>query len=225
MHHLGIKERQLYLLNVLRKRMDYPDLKRAVRDQSLMYGATVVLIEDKASGTQLIQELIFDGVHAVTRYKPEGDKLMRLNAQTAAIENGFVHLPRQAPWLEEFLHEITTFPKGKYNDQVDSTSQALAWIKQGSSAEAWIQFARQQWEDSLIEGQIARGIAPESARRRSTVQHDADDLIKIYQRGLESASMMFRPICAGCDKTITDNTRVTDGVDCWHVGCQGRVRR
>jgi hypothetical protein len=54
----------------------------------------VVLIEDKASGTQLIQELVELGLHAVTRYQPQADKIMRMHAQTAMIENGFVHLPR-----------------------------------------------------------------------------------------------------------------------------------
>jgi terminase large subunit-like protein len=62
--------------------------------------------------------------------KPEADKIMRFNAQTATIENGFVYLPRQASWLAEYIHEITTFPSAKYDDQADSTSQALAWINQ-----------------------------------------------------------------------------------------------
>jgi len=88
-----------------------------------------VLIEDKASGTQLIQELIADGFHRVKRYKPECDKIMRLHAQTATIENGFVHLPEAAPWLAEYLHEMTVFPKGKHDDQVDSTAQFLDWFK------------------------------------------------------------------------------------------------
>jgi predicted phage terminase large subunit-like protein len=97
----GIKEKNLYLLGVLRKRLDYPDLKRAVREQQSLFNAGVILIEDKASGTQLIQELIVDGCHAVTRYKPECDKIMRLHAQTAAIENGFVYVPQTAPWLAD----------------------------------------------------------------------------------------------------------------------------
>jgi len=54
-----------------------------VRGQQSLYNANVVLIEDKASGTQLIQELIVDGCHGVTRYQPECDKIMRLHAQTA----------------------------------------------------------------------------------------------------------------------------------------------
>jgi phage terminase large subunit-like protein len=66
-----------------------------VREQQHRHGATVVLIEDKASGTQLIQELIADGCHAVTRYQPTIDKTMRLHAQTAMIENGFVCIPER----------------------------------------------------------------------------------------------------------------------------------
>ena len=50
---------------------------------------------------------------------------MRLLAQTATMENGFVYLPQQASWLAEYIHEITTFPSAKYDDQADSTSQAL----------------------------------------------------------------------------------------------------
>jgi predicted phage terminase large subunit-like protein len=126
----GIKDRHLYLLHVLRKRMEYPELKRAVREQWQLHRATVVLIEDRASGTQLIQELVNEGLHAVTGYTPEGDKTMRMHAQTATIENSFVHLPREASWLADYLHEVTTFPYSKHDDQADSTSQALAWFNQ-----------------------------------------------------------------------------------------------
>jgi predicted phage terminase large subunit-like protein len=114
----GIKGKDLYLLHVLRKRMEYPELKRAVCEQCEAFGASVVLIEDKASGTQLIQELIDYGLHAVTRYQPQSDKVMRMHAQTAMIENGFVHLPKEAAWLPEYLHELTAFPKGQHDDQV-----------------------------------------------------------------------------------------------------------
>ena len=125
----GVRGKDLFLLGVFRRRLEYPALKRAVREQQSLFDATVVLIEDKASGTQLIQELIADGCHAVTRYQPTTDKIMRLHAQTAMIENGFVHIPETAPWLAEYLHEMTVFPKGKHDDQVDSTAQFLDWFK------------------------------------------------------------------------------------------------
>ena len=88
-----------------------------------------MLIEDKASGTQLIQELIAEGLHAVSRYRPESDKIMRLHAQTATIENGFVHVPERAPWLAPYLAALTAFPNAKHDDQVDSTAQMLDWFK------------------------------------------------------------------------------------------------
>ena len=127
----GVQGKKTYLLHVLRKRMEYPDLKRAVRAQFDLYRPDAVLVEDKNSGTQLIQELKYEGVPGVTGIKPEGEKIMRMHAQTATIENGMVYLPKEAPWLMDYLTEVTSFPMAKYDDQVDSTSQALAWIKCG----------------------------------------------------------------------------------------------
>ena len=142
----GIKEKHLYLLGVLRKRLEYPTLKRAVREQQSLFDASVVLIEDKASGTQLIQELIADGCYAATSYKPECDKIMRLHAQTALIENGFVHIPETAPWLAEYLHELTVFPKGKHDDQVDSTAQFFDWFKKPIPYQGLLEFYRREAE-------------------------------------------------------------------------------
>ena len=142
----GIKGKNLYLLRVLRKRLEYPALKRAVREQQCLYDANVVLIEDKASGTQLIQELIADGFHRVTRYKPDCDKIMRLHAQTGLIENGFVYIPQAAPWLAEYLHEMTVFPKGKHDDQVDSTAQFLDWFKKPFAGQGIFEYYRLEFE-------------------------------------------------------------------------------
>jgi predicted phage terminase large subunit-like protein len=149
----GIKGKDLYLINVLRRRMEYPELKRAVREQRDAFAASVVLIEDKASGTQLIQELIAEGLHAVTRYQPQADKIMRMHAQTAMIENGFVHLPKEAPWLAEYLHELTGFPRGRHDDQVDSTAQMLDWFKRGGQEP-------QDWMWQMYKEAQARGPQP-----------------------------------------------------------------
>jgi len=59
-----------------------------------------------------------------------------MRAQTAMIENGFVDLPKEAAWLPEYLHELTAFPKGKHDDQVDSTAQMLDWLKRAGGAPA-----------------------------------------------------------------------------------------
>jgi predicted phage terminase large subunit-like protein len=125
----GMQANHLYLIHVLRKRLEYPDLRRVVKQQAEEYRVQSILIEDRASGTQLIQDLIADGVHGVTRYEPQLEKVMRMYSVTSTIENGFVHIPAQAYWLSEYLHELAVFPNGKYDDQVDSTSQALDWFK------------------------------------------------------------------------------------------------
>jgi len=142
----GVKGKHLFLIGLFRRRLEYPELKRAVRDQQNLFGANEVLIEDKASGTQLIQELIAEGCHGVTRYQPTCDKIMRMHAQTAMIENGFVHIPETAPWLAEYLHEMTVFPRGKYDDQVDSTAQFLDWFKRPFPGQNIFEIYRQAWQ-------------------------------------------------------------------------------
>jgi predicted phage terminase large subunit-like protein len=123
----GIQGSNRYLLDVTRAKMDFPTLKRAVVEQIQKHRPQLVLIEDKASGTQLIQELRSQGHSIVKEVKPQGDKFMRARAQTASFEGGFVKLPRQAIWLDAYVQELLTFPRGRYDDQVDSTVQALAW--------------------------------------------------------------------------------------------------
>jgi predicted phage terminase large subunit-like protein len=143
----GIRGKKLYLFGLLRQRLEYPALKRAVREQQNLFNATEVLIEDKASGTQLIQELIADGCYGVTRYQPTTDKIMRLNAQTAMIDNGFVYIPESAPWLAEYLHEMTVFPNGKHDDQVDSTAQFLDWFKRPYPGQGIFEYYRKMAEE------------------------------------------------------------------------------
>jgi predicted phage terminase large subunit-like protein len=140
----GLKEKRLYLLDVYRRRLEFPDLKRAIVRLAAKYQVQNILIEDKASGTQLIQDLNREGISGVTRYEPKMDKIMRLHSVTSTIENGFVYLPEQAEWLGEYLHELTTFPNGKYDDQTDSTSQALDWIKSGFKCLGLLDYFRQE---------------------------------------------------------------------------------
>jgi predicted phage terminase large subunit-like protein len=121
------------------KRLNYPDLKRAVREQAQLHHANSILIEDKASGTQLIQDLKAEGTWGVKPYAPPpgSNKTLRLYAQTAEFENGRVLLPRSAPWLDEYIRELTTFPGSKYDDQVDSTTQALEHLRTNRLLEIW----------------------------------------------------------------------------------------
>jgi predicted phage terminase large subunit-like protein len=146
----GVKDAHVYLLHVFRKRLGYPELKRAVREQSEAFSPQTILIEDKASGTQLIQELVSEGMHAIKKYEPTMDKTMRMNSVTSTIENGLAHLPDKAAWLGEFLHELTSFPNGKYDDQADSTSQGLDWFKQNCMTPVYGLFEFYKQEDARI---------------------------------------------------------------------------
>lgn len=124
----GFKDQRIFLLHVLRQKMEFPTLKHTVAEHARLHKANVVLVEDKASGTQLIQQLKSEGMHAITEApKLDGDKVMRLRAQTAKFSGGFVLLPAKAEWLADFVSELLGFPNSKHDDQVDSTVFALAW--------------------------------------------------------------------------------------------------
>jgi len=173
----GIKDQHLFLLDVYRHKLDFPDLKRAVKELAALHRPTIVLIEDKASGTSLIQELRADNFSpAQAAPDVDGDKVMRLRAQTAKIEGGFVLFPKDAHWLDDYLRELVSFPNSKNDDQVDSTVFALAWstshpepgiigyyrneltnaagtaAKQNKSKRVWVPEGSSHW--SLITGRM-----------------------------------------------------------------------
>jgi predicted phage terminase large subunit-like protein len=125
---LQVRGETVFVLDVLRKRLEYPDLRRAVLDMHhrwrIVAHDDALLIENKGSGMSLIQDLKRENINAIA-VDPQGDKPMRMNAQTARIEAGAVNLPRNASWLDEFRREILAFPAGCHNDQVDALSQGL----------------------------------------------------------------------------------------------------
>jgi predicted phage terminase large subunit-like protein len=137
----------LYLPDVFRKKLDFPSHKRAVIELTDRFRPSTILIEDKASGTQLIQDLREARLSRVRASTPADDKVMRMHARRAIIENGFVQLPSEAAWVDEYIRELTTFPVGRHDDQVDSISQALAWKKIRSPADAFLEYMRQQVEE------------------------------------------------------------------------------
>jgi predicted phage terminase large subunit-like protein len=121
----------VYLLDVVREKLRYPDLKRRVLAEAQKHRPDSLLIEEKGSGEALVDELRRDrppGMRRPIPVKPDGDKVMRMSAQSAKIEAGHVVLPQSAPWLDELRREILQFPHGRHDDQVDSISQALGWL-------------------------------------------------------------------------------------------------
>ncbi len=117
-----------YLLHILRDRLEFPRLLAKVVAHRRAFGHGPLLIEDAASGTQIIQALRADPrVQNAIAIKPEADKFIRLDGQSHKFEAGSVILPEDAPWLADFEYELLAFPKAKYDDQVDAVSQYLRW--------------------------------------------------------------------------------------------------
>ena len=87
-----------------------------------------VLVEDAASGQSLIQEFQRDTKIPLLPVKAERDKVVRAYAVTPLIESGRIYLPEWAAWLYDYVEELSAFPNAQFDDQVDSTTQALNWL-------------------------------------------------------------------------------------------------
>jgi predicted phage terminase large subunit-like protein len=130
-------DRHYHLLDVFRAKLAFPQLVARVQVLHDQYRPGTILVEDSASGSSLIQSLRQDKNFPIKAIRPEGDKVTRLNLLTGVIESGHVILPPEAPWIEDFLLEITRFPRAKHDDQVDSLTQALAWMRVATQHAFW----------------------------------------------------------------------------------------
>lgn len=88
-----------------------------------------VLIEDKASGQSLLQDLKRETDLPAIGVPVTKDKVARVNEMAPAIEAGRLLLPEAAPWLEESVHELTAFPLAAHDDITDAVIGAMAWIE------------------------------------------------------------------------------------------------
>ncbi len=114
-----------FVVEVIRGRLRFDDLRRKILDVKRRYGVGTLLIEDSPISKGLIQSLEESSIN-VTTYDPDTDKRSRLIAQSDLFAGGSVRLPKRAPWLEDFTAELLAFP-GRHDDQVDALTQGLAW--------------------------------------------------------------------------------------------------
>lgn len=121
----GVTDTGYYLLEILRERLEMPELKQLAIIGARKDHVSSVYIEDAASGQSLIQELKRETSLPIFPVKADSDKISRAYAVTPLIESGRVYLPEYAPWLRDYLTELSSFPNGEHDDQVDSTTQAL----------------------------------------------------------------------------------------------------
>jgi len=119
-----------YLLDMWRGRVEFPELKKKVVELYKLHNINEILIEDKASGQSLIQELQRNTRLPVKVVKVESDKVSRVHSITPLIEAGKVYLPKNKHWIKTFSDECEEFPNGEFDDIVDTVSQFLGNVKE-----------------------------------------------------------------------------------------------
>jgi predicted phage terminase large subunit-like protein len=125
---------QYYLFDVFRRRVEFPALKEVALSLIKRYRPNIVMIENAGTGHSLRQELVAelrDKRRRPMLYKPtpRGDKITRVDGVTALLEQGRVHVPKEALWRDGFLKEVLGFPSGKHDDQIDSLEQFLRYMQ------------------------------------------------------------------------------------------------
>lgn len=119
----------LDLIDLFREKMAFPKLLDRAQQLALDHKAHRIVIEKAGSGISMAQTLRSKLNCTIVSFAPKGDKESRLYAVSHMIEKGTVRLPRQAPWLDDYLRELLSFPNARHDDQVDSTTQFLNYIR------------------------------------------------------------------------------------------------
>ena len=122
---------QIILLDAKRVRLDFPELKKLALEEYRHWEPDCILVEAKASGTPLTQELRRMGI-PVTSYTPSRgqDKIARMNSVAPIFESGMVWAP-EMQFSEEVIEEMAAFPFGDHDDYCDSATMALMRFRQG----------------------------------------------------------------------------------------------
>ena len=127
----GMAQANLILLNAIKKRMEFPELKQRAFEEWKEWEPDALIVEAKASGTPLLFELRAMGI-PVQEYTPSkgNDKIARLNAVADIFASGRVWVPGTR-WADELVEEVASFPSGEHDDLVDSMTQALLRFRRG----------------------------------------------------------------------------------------------
>lgn len=121
----------LILLDAFKDKYEFPELKRRARIAYKYWNPDTLLIEAKAAGSPLMQELRRSGIPA-TAFNPvgKGDKTLRLNSVSDLFKSGMMWAPDEA-WAADVITELADFPSGSHDDYVDAIVQALFRFRQG----------------------------------------------------------------------------------------------
>ena len=130
---LGVSQNRYYILDLWKQKVEYPELKRTVVSLYEKWKPQTVLIEDKASGQSLIQELRRDTRIAIHAYKVDKDKVARANAVTPMHEAKLCYLPETGAWVADFVESLSAFPTAPHDDDVDAFVMTLDYASRGGS--------------------------------------------------------------------------------------------
>jgi predicted phage terminase large subunit-like protein len=130
---IGVSQNRYYILDLWKQKVEYPELKRTVVNQFEKWKPSLVLIEDKASGQSLIQELRRDTRIAIHPYKVDRDKIARANSVTPIHEAKLCYLPENTPWVSDFIESLSAFPTAPHDDDVDAFVMTLNYASRGGS--------------------------------------------------------------------------------------------
>jgi len=137
------KKGKWYLVDVWRRRVDYPALKAAVESLAKQWGAGRILVEDAGAGTSLVQELK-PKVRRIFAVRSDKDKVSRMAVESSKFEQGLVYFPERASWLPDLEAELFAFPGARHDDQCDSISQALC----DQNTSIWSKITPEQWRNA-----------------------------------------------------------------------------
>jgi predicted phage terminase large subunit-like protein len=133
----------LILLDSIKERWDFPELKQVALEQYKYWEPDTVIIEAKATGLPLTHELRNMGIPVVNFTPSKGnDKVTRVHSVSVLFEAGMVYAP-DTKFADEMIEEVAAFPNGEYDDLVDSMTQALMRYRQGN----FVQLPSDDWED------------------------------------------------------------------------------
>ena len=118
------------LLSCLNERLEYPQLRERAVELYKSWRPDTVLIEKKASGQSLLQDLRRSGI-PVTDYTPDRDKIARAHSVAPLLEAGHIYLPKGKFWADDFLNQCSSFPNSRRKDMVDAFTQAMIRLKTG----------------------------------------------------------------------------------------------
>lgn len=128
----GVAKNGYYLIRCWRDKVPYPELKKVVELAAIQYPGAELLIEDKASGQQLIQDFRAATTLPVIPMVPGRnmpvDKTSRVMLASPLFEAGKIFIPETGANMQEFIHELIAFPNGAHDDTVDACTQFAARI-------------------------------------------------------------------------------------------------